>query len=660
MGSKHRRPAGRLFCFAAILLAAAAGVRAADTPPTTTLIQDIVYRANGTPATGTLVISWPAFETLDHKTVAAGVLSVKLGEGGSLSVSLAPNRGATPLGTYYKVVTKLDDGTTTTEYWNVPDVSPATVASVRTSLLAGPAQAPTQNYVQQAEVSTTPLPNKIVRATNSGQIDSGWLPASVATHDSVVHLTQDETIAGSKTFSNVLRFGGSLEAGGLIQAPYGIAYEFSPVIHNAASWTPMLGIFPTFEVTANDYLTRMLGMENLVRTTGTTDFPLLLSYTAQGQHDGTGRIQDVVGYWFDAPYMQGGGAITNTKGFVVDNAVGTWSGNHADQTFGFFDDGGYTNPNHFSFYSMAAQSYFGGPLINPLLGAGRYQNLLRHSQLFGGAGWTALNGASVADNYGGLPYGGAPDGTVTAALLTNGGVAGSGIAQTFTTNSAAGDYVFSIWAYPLTSQTITIEIYDQTAGQGVSKTFHSLLSSGFTRYSVQWVDAPAGHTMRAAVYPDGIASSSGKALAVWGAQVAQTREATAYIPTGDTPAVAMQNGVSVNGNLSVAKTFSTAGSAGIGKTPSLAALDVAGGAAFTAPVTFTAGSGIVNTVGGGNTVLQVGGSSVFYADGSNGDVVVNTGHQLRIPQIKSTTGTRYVCVDTNGYVVSSATPCVGT
>jgi len=29
----------------------------------TTTVQDVVYRADGTPATGTLVISWPAFGT---------------------------------------------------------------------------------------------------------------------------------------------------------------------------------------------------------------------------------------------------------------------------------------------------------------------------------------------------------------------------------------------------------------------------------------------------------------------------------------------------------------------------------------------------------------------------------------------------------------------
>jgi hypothetical protein len=107
--STRSRPAGRLSYLVVAILVAAVGLRAADTPPTTTLIRDTVYRANGTPAGGTLVISWPAFETADHKTVAAGLLSVKLGEGGLLNVPLVPNEGATPVGTYYRVVTKLDE-----------------------------------------------------------------------------------------------------------------------------------------------------------------------------------------------------------------------------------------------------------------------------------------------------------------------------------------------------------------------------------------------------------------------------------------------------------------------------------------------------------------------------------------------------------------------
>ncbi len=46
----------RLFCFLLVLSALAW-----STEPAKTIIQDVLYKADGTPASGTLVISWPAF-----------------------------------------------------------------------------------------------------------------------------------------------------------------------------------------------------------------------------------------------------------------------------------------------------------------------------------------------------------------------------------------------------------------------------------------------------------------------------------------------------------------------------------------------------------------------------------------------------------------------
>ncbi|MGO9210833.1 MAG: hypothetical protein ACLP2H_12015 [Terriglobales bacterium] len=65
--SRHRR----LFCCLISLLLA---VRMAAQAPagSTTTVQDVVYRGDGTPASGTLVISWPAFTTVGNLAVAAG------------------------------------------------------------------------------------------------------------------------------------------------------------------------------------------------------------------------------------------------------------------------------------------------------------------------------------------------------------------------------------------------------------------------------------------------------------------------------------------------------------------------------------------------------------------------------------------------------------
>ena len=127
MSEMQSRPRGRFFCgwdtqLMVWLLAMAlswmmwlAAVMTADIAhaqgaPTTTLINDTVYRADGTPAGGVLLISWGPFTTAAGKPIAAGNLSATLGTGGTLNVSLVPNAGATPASMYYEVVYQLDDG----------------------------------------------------------------------------------------------------------------------------------------------------------------------------------------------------------------------------------------------------------------------------------------------------------------------------------------------------------------------------------------------------------------------------------------------------------------------------------------------------------------------------------------------------------------------
>ena len=138
-GRKHVRrappPRGAAFLLAGVC--AAVGTASWAQTPTTTTISDIVYRADGGLAGGTLLISWPTFSTAAGQAVAAGRKSVTLGPGGVLSVALVPNTGSTPAGTFYTVVYQLDDGTVKTEYWIVTSTSPATIAAVRTILGSG-------------------------------------------------------------------------------------------------------------------------------------------------------------------------------------------------------------------------------------------------------------------------------------------------------------------------------------------------------------------------------------------------------------------------------------------------------------------------------------------------------------------------------------------
>lgn len=147
--------------------------------PAMTTVSDTVYRADGTAASGSVVISWPAFTTADAKPVAAGTLNLTIGTGGAFSVALAPNAGANPAGTFYKVVLSLNDGTTETETWVIPSSTTAvTIGAVR----------------------ATVVPSSVALQVASRQyVDSAV--ASKAADSSVVHIAGQETISGTKQFA---------------------------------------------------------------------------------------------------------------------------------------------------------------------------------------------------------------------------------------------------------------------------------------------------------------------------------------------------------------------------------------------------------------------------------------------------------------------------
>ena len=124
----------------------------------TTMIQDTVYRADGTPANGTVVVAWPTFTTAAGQAVAAGNTSVTLGSNGALSLSLTANVGATPAGSYYTAVLHLDDGTTSQQYWVVPvSGTPVTLATIESQVLPTSVamQTASKQYVDQAIAQIT-------------------------------------------------------------------------------------------------------------------------------------------------------------------------------------------------------------------------------------------------------------------------------------------------------------------------------------------------------------------------------------------------------------------------------------------------------------------------------------------------------------------------
>ncbi len=172
------RPMGRLFYWVTVVIAVlCVGFPVASAAQTTTTIADTVYLADGTTASGVLIITWPSFVTSSGTAVAGGATNVTLGTNGALSVALVPNVGATPAGSYYTVVYQLGPGEVKTEYWLVPTTSPTNLATVRTTPGSGTATQPVS--IQFVDTAL----------------------AAKANDNAVVHLSGTETISGAKSFS---------------------------------------------------------------------------------------------------------------------------------------------------------------------------------------------------------------------------------------------------------------------------------------------------------------------------------------------------------------------------------------------------------------------------------------------------------------------------
>ena len=88
----------------------------------------------------------------NNQIVTAGRITVSIGAYGFVSANLAANLGSTPAGLYYTAVYHMSDGTTSTEYWVVPQAAQASIAQVRAQVMpaAQAAQAVSKAYVDQA------------------------------------------------------------------------------------------------------------------------------------------------------------------------------------------------------------------------------------------------------------------------------------------------------------------------------------------------------------------------------------------------------------------------------------------------------------------------------------------------------------------------------
>src|SRR5271165_1010090 len=181
--------------------------------PTLCQISDTIYRADGAPAQGTVLISWQSFTTSAGQAVTPGSLLVTLDASGGFNASLAPNTGASPAGTYYRAIFKLSDGTTETEFWVVPNTQTTTIGAIRSKLVPSQqaAQFLTRDYADSTYVSlastqtitgaktfsaspAVPTPQKPTDAANKSYVDNN---AGGGTQ----LLGQANTWSGKQTFS---------------------------------------------------------------------------------------------------------------------------------------------------------------------------------------------------------------------------------------------------------------------------------------------------------------------------------------------------------------------------------------------------------------------------------------------------------------------------
>lgn len=97
-----------------------------------TTIHDSITYADGTLATGAIVLTWPPF-VWSGITIVGGQQSFEIAPDGTINIPLYPTVNATPQPVYYTASYRLNRGPVYREYWNVPPTPPVvTIGSVRT------------------------------------------------------------------------------------------------------------------------------------------------------------------------------------------------------------------------------------------------------------------------------------------------------------------------------------------------------------------------------------------------------------------------------------------------------------------------------------------------------------------------------------------------
>ena len=169
-----QKVASRAGVVLAVFLGMATGTAWANPPLTT--IQDRLFRADGTPVNGTLLISWKGFVASDNSNIPANSLREPV-SGGLLRVKLVPTTTALSAASY-TVMYLVDGKLTNTEVWSVPpSASALAVSMVRVSTPPG-TQPPSDTAIQIGDIAG--LSDALADRPGKG---SGYLPGRILVPD---------------------------------------------------------------------------------------------------------------------------------------------------------------------------------------------------------------------------------------------------------------------------------------------------------------------------------------------------------------------------------------------------------------------------------------------------------------------------------------------
>jgi hypothetical protein len=119
--------------------------------PPLTMIQDVLYKADGTRFSGTVTISWTSFEAIDRSAIVQQTTTVTV-VNGNLQVQLVPSTTATPAA-LYTVVYNSDGRVQFQETWAVPSsVQPLRVRDVRVATAGATGADTVTTTVQESDV----------------------------------------------------------------------------------------------------------------------------------------------------------------------------------------------------------------------------------------------------------------------------------------------------------------------------------------------------------------------------------------------------------------------------------------------------------------------------------------------------------------------------